>query len=53
MLKKTGSEHEPEFRVQVDAGQGKTAEGRGRNVKTAEQNAAQALLTALGVKDNA
>lgn len=53
MLKKTGSEHEPEFRVQVDAGQGKTAEGRGRNVKTAEQNAAQALLTALGVEDNA
>ena len=53
MLKKTGSEHEPKFQVLADVGQGKTATGCGRNVKTAEQNAAQALLAALGVEDDA
>lgn len=34
-------------------GRARRPKDAGRNVKTAEQNAAQALLTALGVEDNA
>ena len=48
MLKKTGSDHEPEFRVEVCVGEGLETEGCGRNVKTAEQEAAHAMLIRLG-----
>ncbi len=49
MLKKTGSDHEPEFQVRVSVGVGLVAEGCGRNVKMAEQEAAHAMLMQLGV----
>ncbi len=47
MLKKTGSEHAPQFRVAVEVGADISAEGTGRNIKMAEQNAAESALKIL------
>ena len=52
MLKKTGSEHEPLFQVEVAFDNGKSAVGRGKSKKLAEQEAAHKMLEILGVADD-
>ena len=44
---RTGSEHEPVFEVEVSLGNDKKAKGKGKNKKTAEFEAARALLEAV------
>ena len=51
LVEKTGSEHEPHFVVEVEI-KDYTAQGEGKNKKQAEQNAAQNLLSLLGVKND-
>ena len=51
VLEKTGSEHKPEFLMEVWVGDGVTAEGHGKNKKIAEQEAACKMLKSLGIKD--
>jgi len=48
VVEKRGSEHEPEFLVEVCIGKGKFACGNGKNKKQAEQNAACKMLELLG-----
>lgn len=52
MIKKTGSEHEPMFHVEVVFENGKSAIGLGKNKKLAEQEAAHKMLAILGVADD-
>ena len=52
MLKKTGSEHEPLFQVEVSFDNGQSAVGRGKSKKLAEQEAAHNMLEMLGVADD-
>jgi ribonuclease-3 len=51
LLEKKGSEHEPIFLIKVDIGSNKIAQGKGKNKKQAEQNAAHEMLDILGIKD--
>ena len=51
VIEKRGSEHEPEFLVEVNVGKNKVSYGKGRNKKQAEQNAAKKMLEILGVDD--
>ena len=48
VLSASGPDHEKSFTVKVSAGPALAAEGRGRSKKAAEQEAAAALLEALG-----
>lgn len=50
LIRKTGSEHEPHFLIEVEIGQ-ERAFGEGKNKKQAEQNAAQKMLEILGIKN--
>ena len=52
MLKKTGSEHEPLFQVEVAFDNGQSAVGTGKSKKLAEQEAAHKMLKILGVADD-
>ena len=51
VISKNGSEHEPNFLVEVYLSDDKKAQGQGRSKKQAEQQSAQKMLEILGIKD--